>query len=168
MQKVKYKSFAVIVCIGVLVIMLAGCGSVSLPRPEALEGAPTFEVTGSCDISIDGDVITVSGETDIMDGALIDISVVGQDGMVIEHEKITKSGDTMSHEFVITDELYSGVDSVVGYITFAPKTFGNQLDAVYETYGDDFEYIDAGEGNYIWDKNGIIVLFASEMVQLEK
>ena len=166
MHRVKYKVFAAVISLGIIVMALAGCGAASVERPEALAGAPTFEVTGSCDISVDGDTVTVSGETNIVDGALIDISVVGQNGMVIDNETVTKSGDTFSKTFTITGEKYDGIQSIVGYITFAPKTFGNQPDAVYRTYGDDFEYIDAGEGNYIWDKNGIIVMFASDMVSL--
>lgn len=164
-----YKVGITAMCLIASVMVLAGCGAVSVEKPLIVAGAQMIEITGSCDIAISGNTITVSGETNIMDGALIDISVVGQDGIVRQHETVTKSGDAFSVDFPMTDDIYDdSVQSVVGYVTFAPKFYGNQPDTVYGKYGEEFGLIDAGEGNYTWDSNGIIVMFASEMVTLEK
>jgi hypothetical protein len=168
-QRNVYKVGVVAVCLIAFVMVLTGCGAVSIEKPKIVAGAQMIEITGSCEIAVSGNTITVSGETNIMDGALLDISVVGQDGIVRQHEKITKNGDSFSVDFTMTDEIYDdSVKSVVGYMTFAPKYYGSQPDEVYQAYGDEFGLIDAGDGNYTWDSNGIIVMFASEMVPLEK
>ncbi len=51
-----------------------GCGAVTLAKPTPASGVPTYKVTGSCDIAINGDIVTVSGKTDLDPGVLINIS----------------------------------------------------------------------------------------------
>ncbi len=165
MQKVSFKIIVLVLAIAAAAAVFSGCGTVQLEKPKALEGVTTFPVTGSCEIEVKGSVVTVSGETDIMDGAFINISVIAQNGMTIDSVTIVKSGNRITQDFALSDK-YEGASKVKGYITCAPALYGRQPDNVYKNYGDTFEYIEADEENYIWGKEGIIVLFGSDMAEL--
>ena len=148
------------------VVLLAGCGSPTINRPQKTPGAVGVNVTGSCDIELGGGVITVSGQTDIMNGSLIHVSVVSQDGMIVDAVTFAKTEDAVKYEFAVTSEKYDdSVKKVTGFITCAPSLYGAQPEAVYAVYGKNFENI---EGDNIWNNDGIIVLFASETVDFTR
>jgi hypothetical protein len=133
------------------------------------EDATQVSVDGSCEIAVNGDKITVSGETNVMDGAMLHISVVSQDGMIVDYVKMTKSGDQISQDFMITSEKYDDtVKAVTGYITCAPTLYGQQPQAIYDAYGKKFENLDAPEGEMVWNGDGVVVVFGSESVDLAK
>ncbi len=152
-----------------VVLTAAGCGSVDLSKPKSSTEGAAVSVTGSCDIAVNGDKITVSGTTDILDGAILYISVLSQDGKTRDSVKITKAGGEISQEFAITAEKYDdSVKSVTGYITCAPSLYGNQPDNVYTAYGRKFENVTAPEGDLVWNKDGVIIVFGSKSVDLNQ
>lgn len=167
MRKSSLKIIVMVLCLAAAAALFSGCGSVQLAKPTPRGGVASFSITGSCDISIEGNVLTVSGETNIMDGAFINVSVMGQNGMTVDSVNIVKSGDSISQKFEISDK-YKDIVKIKGYITCAPTQYGKHPDEVYNSYGEQFEYITASTDNYIWGKDGIVVLFDSEMIDVPK
>lgn len=167
MRKSSFKIISLCLFLLTAVFALSGCGVPQLAKPTLAPGAPTYDITGECGISISGNVITVSGKTNFDKDVLLNISVVGQNGMTIDSVTITQKNpdDQISHDFTI-DDRYDGITKVVGYITCAPTQYGNQLDGIYQKYGKRFECINTDNDNYIWNNNGVVVLFASDMVDL--
>ncbi len=161
------KTSTAVLMIAITVIMLAACGETKLSRPQPKVDAVMVKVSGSCDIAISGDVITVSGQTNIEKGALIHVSVVNQSGIVIDYKTITNDSDNLSCDFQKTQDKYGDTKQITGYITFAPVRYGKQTEEIYEIYGEEFENIEYIKENVIWDSKGIIVLFASETLNLE-
>jgi uncharacterized protein YuzE len=106
---------------------------------------------------------------DVDPGAIINIAVVGQNGITIDSVNITQksANEQVSADFNIAGKV-SGVEKVVGYITCAPSLYGKQTEAIYQKYGKKFEYMTADDSNYIWGNDSIVVLFASDMVELPK
>lgn len=169
MQKTRFKIIVTAVMLILLVAISAGCGSVTISKPEMAENATAVSVDGSCQISVNGDKITVSGETNILDGALLHISVVSQDGMIVDYVTMTKNGDSFSHDFTITSDKYDDTIKVItGYITCAPTLYGQQPQAVYDAYGDDFENVEPPEDDLVWNRDGVVIVFGSESVELSK
>ena len=161
-----FKCVAVTVA-ALIMVMMAGCGSAVLTRPQPLAGVQTYLVTGNCEIAVEDGQIIVSGETDILDGAQIHVSVVAQNGMVLDYTVFTKTDDVFSRSFVITDEKYEGTEQVTGYITCAPSTYGAQPQNVIDAYGKQFEQVDVETKDNIWNNNGVIIIFASETIDLQ-
>lgn len=159
MRKTGLKVILILVCI-CLAAALAGCGAVVLTRPAKSDGAASVAITGSCNMSLENGVITITGQTNIMDGALLQIAVVGQDGLTVDSKVITKSGDQISQSFNIS-EKYKDIKTVFGFITCAPSQYGAQPDGVYNSYGRKFENITADNDNYQWDGGGNIIIFQS-------
>lgn len=170
MLKKYAKIFVAAMVVVLLVATLAGCsGGGTLKKPTMKEGAVAVPITGSCDLKIENGVITVSGETNLLPGSILYISVEAQNGMTLDSVKLTKGNeDTVSHDFTITDEKYDdSVVSVTGHISCAPRLYGTHAEIVYETYGEKFENIES-EGNLVWDSTGVIVVFGSDTVDFKK
>jgi hypothetical protein len=145
-----------------LIILLTGCmGGAKLDRPSMSEGATSYEITGSCNAVLNGDILTVSGECDIVDGTYGTISVYSVDGDELANEVVIKTGDNLTYDFTV-DEDWS--DDVYGFITFDTVQAGTQPDAVLAMYGKSFENITGDVNNIVWDSHGIAVVFQSEMV----
>jgi hypothetical protein len=153
-----------------VVMMLAGCsGGGTLKAPAMKEGATEVSVTGSCDLTIDGDTITVSGETNLMAGTIVRISVESQSGMTLDSVNVPLGEDgKLSQEFAKTADKYGDtVASVTGHISCVPRQYGTQPTAVYEKYGSKFENIALGSDDILWNSNGKMVVFASQTVDLK-
>jgi len=153
-----------------LVMMLTGCsGGGTVKAPEMKEGAAEVTVTGSCDLVIDGDTITVSGETDLMAGTIICVSVESQNGMTLDSVNfpIGEDGKISQNFTKAADKYDETVTSVIGHIACAPRLYGAQPTAVYEKYGSKLENIALDGQNVLWNSNGKMVVFASEMVDLK-
>lgn len=178
MQKFNYKVIVVAVCIAALISVFAGCAAPQLKQPELGAGVRAEMISGNCDIEINGDVIKVTGETNFAEGAVLHVSIHSQSGIEIAGENIIKKEDKISHEFVITSDKYDdGVESVVAYITCAPKYYGSQpndpndtYNDIYAIYGESFERIqlenESERNSIVYSTEGNIVVFASEMVKL--
>jgi len=152
----------------ILVVALAGCGNRTLMPPAMKEGATPVTVTGSCELTIDGDTITVSGETDLPSQSRVCVSVESQSGITLDSAVVIVEGKKISQQFKITEDKYDeSVVSVTGHITFSPRLYGTQPEEVYEKYGTRFENIKPDGKNVLWDSNGNIVVFASETVKLK-
>lgn len=169
MRKKSFKIISLSLFLMIAAFILSGCSVPQLARPIPATGAPSYDITGECSISVSGNTITVSGRTNFDPSVLLNISVIGQNGMTIDSANITlkEAGEQISHDFTI-NEKYEGVNKVVGYIACAPTQYGNQPEGIYQKYGKKFECIKTDNKNYIWNNNGVVVLFASDMVVLPK
>jgi len=157
----KRKTIAVAVILAMIIIALTGCfgGGAKLDRPSMSAGAASYEVTGSCEAVLNGDVLTVSGKCDIADGTYGTISVYSTSGEELANEVIVKTGDNLKHDFTVQDNWS---DQVYGFITFDTKQAGDQPEAILAMYGKKFENI-SGEG-VVWDSHGIAVVYQSEII----
>jgi len=157
----KTKLIAAMAVIVILAAVLAGCTSSTIPKPTPQEGVSTFEITGYCDMTVEGSTITVTGETSFITGTLMEISIVAQNGKVIDTADISKTDDdAIEATFQITDDKYGDdVKIITAYITVGPKTPGKQISAVYSEYGNSFERI---SNDTVWNKSGNVVMFESE------
>lgn len=162
MRKVKLTAIAL--CIIIVAGVLAGCGSSAIPKPTPApeNTTPPVEVTGSCEISVEGSTITVTGKTSFIDTTVITISVVAQSGMVIDTTDVTQYEDgVVDATFQITDDKYDeSVKAITGFLTMTPK---KQNSNVLEKYGNKFEHISS---DAIWNKDGNMVTFSSETYEL--
>lgn len=159
----KRKILAIVLLTAMIVILLAGCtGGAELKRPSMSAGAVSVEVTGSCNAVLNGNVLTVSGESDIADGTLGTISVYNTNGNEVETVIVTKQGDNLSHDFTVTDKWPS---QVYGFITFDTKKAGTQSEAIQVLYGSKFENLQGS--NTLWDSYGVAVVFQSELVKIK-
>lgn len=149
----------------ICMFLLAGCsrGPAEIAKPEPEEGATLFSVEGECTASINGDVLTVSGATNLMDGTNGVISVLNSDGTSASREKFTKDSDQISHDFKIEDDW---TDIVYGFISFDTTQADKQSTEVKEAYGKKFENLEGDEENIIWDTKGVIAIFQSEAVEI--
>jgi hypothetical protein len=165
----KYVKIIAIVMVAVMITMLiAGCGNADLSKPKMKEGAVEVPVKGSCDMVVEDGVITVSGETDLLAGSILYISVEAQNGMTLDYVKMTKGdANAVSHKFNMNEKYDDSVKTITGHISCAPTLYGKHADIVYETYGDKFENI-VSEDNLVWNSNGVIMVFASDTVELKK
>lgn len=173
MQKFNYKVIVVVVCIVTLISVFAGCSAPQLTQPELGAGVRAEMISGNCDIGIDSNVIKVTGETNLAEGTVLHVSIHSQSGIEIDGENLVKTDDKISHEFVITNDKYDGVESIVAYITCAPKYYGAQPtepNDIYAIYGEAFERIkienESERNSIVYNNEGNIIVFASEMVKL--
>ncbi len=157
------KRLAAVLAVILCVAALAGCGqAASLKPPTHSDGVQVTTITGSCAITKDGNVYTVSGSIDVMNGTYIDVSVVAQNGMILAHNTILKSDTPISESFTLTDEQMEGVVDVKGYICCAPSYYKKQPSEVYDAYGKKFENLTAADGSMIWNNEGNVLTFASD------
>ena len=161
----KVKIIAVVLSVIILTGVLAACGSAAIPKPTVSGEVTTVEITGSCDMKVEGNKITVSGETSFMTGTIIYISVVAQSGMELSSAKVAQPQDgKVEAVFEMTDKVYNeNVKSITGFITVAPTKYGKQNENVYTEYGKKFELI---SNDTVWNKDGNIVTFSSDPYEL--
>ena len=156
------KRVAAVLAVALCILTLAGCGqAAALQRPEPSEGVQKVTITGACAISQTGDVFTVTGSIDVMNGTYIDVSVVAQDGAILANHTFQKSDEPISVEFTLTADQLEGVVDMKGYICCAPSYYHKQTDEVYAAYGKKFENFETTE-NIVWNNEGVIALFASD------
>ncbi len=162
MRVISKKMLAVLFTAVFVITALAGCGGVSsLARPTPDPGASQYTVNGSCSISKTGDIITVSGTTDVMNGTIINVSVVAQDGTVIDSINVTQTGAEISQQFTVTDK-YDGIVDMKGYLTITPSYYKKQPSNVTEVYGSQFQNIVNDTDTAIWSSEGVMLVFASD------
>ena len=157
----KIKVISVLLSTILVLGILAGCGASVIEKPVAGENVTMVQITGFCEIEVEGSTITVKGETSFITGTLIHISIVAQNGMEIDSVIITKAKDAIEQTFQITENKYGNdVTSFTAFISVAPTLYGKQNpESVLIEYGEKFELI---SGDHIWNKDGIIVMFASK------
>ncbi len=157
----KRKITAVILLCAILVTLLAGCGAASINKPTMKPGATAFEVTGSCEAELQGSTFTVSGTTNLADGILATISVFSPEGKLVETVNFTKSGDTLKHDFTVTEKW---PDEAYGFITFDTYQAGTQPQNILDLYGSQLENLQGS--NVIWENHGMAAVFQSELVKI--
>ena len=162
MRKIRLKWLAGALSAALIITVLAGCGgAAALLRPVPTPGAAEVSIDGSCTISQSGDVITVSGTIGVMNGTIIDISILAQNGMTIDHYSLAKTQDEVSWEFTVPADKLEGVVDIKGYISSAPSYYGKQPTEVLEAYGKKFENINNTE-NVVWNNEGVALVFESD------
>ena len=135
-----------ILIISITALILVSCGQpIILPRPSQDEGVTPFEPTGKIDYTLENGVLTVSCETDIMDGAIITVTVDGTDGTNYETVTLTKSGN-IEQSFTVSENW---PDSIIASVICTSK---NQPDSVLEAYGKNFQNL-SGD-NVLWNTDG--------------
>lgn len=160
------KTFGIIIVVMMCVVLLSGCGGTpALNRPQPAEGAKTFAVEGGCEAVLNGNTLTVSGTTNLMDGTNGVITVLNSNGTRAAQEKFTKQGDSISHDFVVGEEWG---DVVYGFIAFDTQNADKQPAEVTDVYGKKFENLTGSEENIIWNTKGIIAIFQSEAVTIRE
>ena len=157
----KRKTIAVAVLTAMIIILLTGCfgGGAKLDRPTMSPGAASYEITGSCEAALSGNVLTVGGQCDIADGTYGTISVYATNGEEVEKVVVVKTGDNLTYDFTVQENW---TDQVYGFITFDTKQAGDQPEAILAMYGKKFENISGA--NVVWDSNGVAVVFQSELI----
>ncbi len=157
------KKFAVVlIMIAVLTLFILGCGgTANISKPAMAEGATAFVAEGSCTATLNGNVLNVSGTANLMDGTNGIIRVLSADGTLVDEQKFTKSGESISHDFAVTEEW---PEVVYGFITFDTESADSQPDEVELAYGRNFQNIEGDSENVIWDAAGVMVVFQSEEV----
>jgi hypothetical protein len=159
----KRKILAIVLLTAVIVALLTGCtGSAPVNRPAMKSGAAAVEVTGSCEAVLNGNVLSVKGESNIADGTLGTISVYDTQGREVETVKVTKQGDNLSYDFAVTEKW---PDEVFGFITFDTRQAGTQPQEIQALYGSKFENMQGP--NTLWDTYGVAAVFQSEIVKIK-
>ncbi len=164
MRKIRFKWLVGVISAALIIATLAGCGGVSAlqrPTPGPSSTAAPVSVDGSCTISQNGDVITVSGTINVINGTIIDVSLVAQNGMIIDHHAMAKTEENVKWDFTVPADKLEGVADIKGYISCAPAYYGKQPPEVYAAYGSKFENI-TNTDNVVWNLEGIELVFASE------
>lgn len=158
------KKIGIVLSIIVLIsVIFAGCSSASaeVAKPQPSEGAETFAPEGSCDAALNGGVLTVTGESNLMDGTNGIVSVLGFDGITLEEQKFTQQGGSVSFDFEVADDW---PDTVYGYIAYSTQQGDKQPKEVTAVYGKKFENLDGP--NVIWDLKGVVAIFQSDAVMI--
>ena len=159
------KMILILTSIMVVAMLFTACssGPVEIAKPQPSEGATMFTAEGNCEAALNGNVLTISGTANLMDGTNGIISVINADGTMAEEFKFTKESSELSHDFEVADDWQ---DVVYGYITFDTQQAKSQPSEVTEVYGKKFENIQGPESNVIWDTKGVIVTFRSGEVKV--
>ncbi len=159
----KKKVLIMMVVVAAALVVLTGCGrGVSeIPRPTPSEGAQLFEAEGTCEAKLEGNILTVSGTANLMDGTNGVISVHNADGTTAAEFKFTKEGDAITHDFPVEGDWQ---DTVCGFITFDTQQGDKQPKEVTEAYGKKFENLTGAD--IIWNLEGVSFVLQSEYVTI--
>ena len=160
-MKKSWKITAIMLIMILSVAVLSACGSSELVRPSMAEGATAVDVSGTCEATLEGDVLKVTATTNLDDGVIGRISVASYDGRVLEKKAITKSGDNLSAEFTVGSDW---PETVYCFYVADPSEDGRQTDAVYEKYGKKFENMQGDQ--VIISANGLALTLRSEKIDI--
>jgi len=154
--------FAVVLILAIS-LMFVGCSrSSTVERQVAEENTAYVPVTGTCSVSVADDKVTVSAETDIIDSAIVALSVTDVQGNVLDELKIIKNGDNLSADFPIGADWG---DEIYGFLTMEVETNGKQPDGVLSVYGAKFGNI---ESEYLlYDGKVNMVVIPSDKISIK-
>ena len=166
MRKFRFRTFGILLSLILIIGALAGCGGSAIAKPTPPSNIDPVSVDGTCSLTRSGNDLIVTGETNILEDALIYVSIHSQDGLELDSRKISNPADgKISETFTISGEFDDSVKIIYAFITCAPKKYGAQDDGVLHLYGDKFEYVDNpmvpvldenGHNVYV-DKNGKVL-----------
>lgn len=144
-----------------LFISACACGTPSSGRPKS-EGANEVYIQGQLTYETSGGEIILKGTTDLMDGAIVHMSIQSTLGESLGSVDIVKQGDNLVAKF----PLPSGT-TIYGFMTCAPNLYGAQSKEVYEAYGKKFENLYSSQENaIIWNQDGVIAIFSTGEIKL--
>ena len=159
------KRILIVAILTTLVLMLAGCtggkGAIE-PPAGAPNGATMAEITGTCTVEVEGNIVTVSIDANIMDGATVALTVNAQDSDTLGEKIIIKNGDNLSAEFAIGPEWS---DNVYGFVVMSVDAYGKQPDHIIGAYGENFELIKTE--NFMFTKDAYILVIQSEKTPIK-
>ena len=159
------RGFIKIICAAAAVLslslVLAGCGVSQITQPAPDEGVTPTKITGSCTLEkIDESTLRVRCTTDLMDGAIVGISIDSYNGEVLAEQTFTKKGDNFYADFTI-DPKWD--EPIYGNVVCSPNLYGGQPDAVKNAYGAKLQNIEGD--SVIWNLDGNVVVFQSEIMR---
>ena len=125
--------FAIVIIAICAALCSCSCGgAATMNRTTPDETATVYTVTGSCELTQEGDSLVVNCKTDMMDGTLIKLSVDSYNGDVLASEVKTVENGAASATFAV-DSKWSG--AVYGNAVVLPSANGEQTKEFYEKYG---------------------------------
>ena len=144
-MKLLRKQLLLVSIVLVLVVSMTGCigggkNAQVTPPPGALIGTETVSITGAVTATLDSGKVIVSSDANIMDGALVELSVTSVASKTLASKVIVKNGDNLKAEFIIGDEWGS---DVYAFVVMTKDSSGKQADHIYLAYGENFENIEA-------------------------
>ena len=159
----RMKRVLVTVLLVVLVMSFAGCSrSASVVRQPLEDNTAYVSVSGTCTASVESGNVVVSAETDIIDSAIVTLSVTDISGKILSEMKLIKNGDSITASFPIGTDWG---DEVYGYLVMTPESNGKQPDGVLSVYGNKFGNI---ESDYlIYDGKVNMIVIQSEKLTIE-
>ena len=154
--------FAIVIVAICAVLCSCSCGgTATMNRTTPDETATVYTVTGSCELTQEGDSLVVNCKTDMMDGTLIKLSVDSYNGDVLASEVKTVENGAASAAFAV-DQKWSG--TVYGNAVVLPSANGEQTKEFYEKYGKKMQNINSEA--LIWNVEGNIIIFQSKELDL--
>ena len=97
-------------------------------------------IEGEVKAEISGDKIIVSATTNIIDGAIIKLSIHTTNGAELASTTVTKNGDNLKAEF--NASVLGEEKSFYAFASCAPEQYGKQSDAMAQEYGKQFALAD--------------------------
>lgn len=158
------KIIARIVLTVMVTAMFAACAGNSnvIAQPVPDEGAEMYEITGTCTVErIDDTTVKVHCTTNLMDGAVVAISLDSYTGENIAEKKYTKQSEGFYHEFTIDKDIEG---EIYASLVCMPSSHGKQPTEIKNAYGAQFQNIE-GEC-VIWNPEGNCVVIMSEPFEL--
>ena len=127
------------------------------------ETATVYTVTGSCELTQEGDSLVVNCKTDMMDERVSQSScrLNSYNGDVLASEVKTVENGAASATFAV-DSKWSG--TVYGNAVVLPSANGEQTKEFYEKYGKKMQNINSEA--LIWNVEGNIIIFQSKELDL--
>lgn len=160
-MKKAFKITFILTFVLILAVAFSACGSRTITRPGMTGNA--VEVTGTCAISKTAGGVTVSAETNLVDGTKGRVSVGTPEGKVLAKQAVEIKDGKASYEFAIGEDWGT---EVVGFFVASPSQDGEQTEAVYGVYGSKFENM---QGEYvIWDSSSVMMAINSAEIDLSK
>lgn len=162
-MRINKKYISILILILVLSLTLAGCSSTSkVNKPQMEDGAVSIKITGSCYVEVDGNKVIVSSDADLMDSAIVVMSLTDKKAKILAEQQIVKFGDNLRAEFIIGEDW---ADEVIGFLVMTPDKSGKQSDAITLKYGKKFENVVTE--NPIFSDKEVMIVFQSELTKIK-
>ncbi len=159
----RMKLLAVVVLVIAMALLFTGCSrNPAVNRQPLEENTAYVTVTGTCTAAVESGNVVVTAETDIIDSAIVTLSVTDLSGDVLDEIKLIKNGDNLTASFPIGADWGS---EVYCFLVMTPESNGKQPDGVLSVYGDKFGNI---ESEYlIYDSKVNMIVIQSDKLIIE-
>ena len=145
------------------IIITTGCAATSTARPQPDSADATVYVSGEVEYVLEGTTLTLHATTDLLDGAIVRLSIESSLGETLAYTDIEKSGDNLKAQFDVGN---IEDDYIYAFATCAPELYGKQPKEVTEVYGRDFQNVDSKQdGVILWGNEGVYVVFTTGQIE---